>query len=111
MKITKHGKKHDEKYESKTFKCKECNCEFTAGKDEFYEHTTNSWDDAQLSGTICASYKIKHYICSCPECHKIIHMTETKTDYLNCSVTADYNNHTDLVTETSTNTHSVNNKD
>lgn len=77
MKIKKHGKHYQKEEQIKTekFECKECGCEFTAKDDEYYVDygTGNLTSSTTSSITYTWSTTVTDwYICSCPECHKIV---------------------------------------
>ena len=119
MHIKKHGKKYKESENHKeTFKCDKCGCEFTAELDEYYVDSNSGFvcpdnptitltsnyydsvtpthtDNTKISGTDNSSwYKYTWssqdtYVCSCPECHKIVTKRVLKT---NPVITATYAN-------------------
>ena len=85
MNITKHGiVPAKEKLKPMIFKCSICGCEFTADEDEYYIHHKNIWDnfnDRSSTSTNTYVYNstiMDAYICSCPECHKIVIQTKTR---------------------------------
>lgn len=75
MHIIKHGK--NVKVDcTEDFKCKECECEFTAEKDEYYVDFGGG-DYSGSTITLGYTYTWKTtttdiYVCSCPECRKIV---------------------------------------
>lgn len=72
MNVTKHGKDKEEKVIAESFICENCGCEFTAKENEFYvEHRPYSINGLSATYFTCG-YATDKYICSCPECHKII---------------------------------------
>ena len=75
MKITKHGKSTKKQVKYESFKCDKCGCEFEVKEDEYYI------DSSYIGGiglSISNLYE-KTYVCSCPECHKIVKKTENST--------------------------------
>lgn len=84
MKIEKHGKvyyKESEKTEK--FKCDNCGCEFTAKEDEYYiDYNGANYTPINTISTYTISLIAKDiYVCSCPECSKIVKkIHERKTD-------------------------------
>lgn len=71
MKITKHGKKADKvRAGIEEFSCEKCGCEFEAKEDEYYVDNDSSGWNGYLSTTYISTSKT--YVCSCPECHKIV---------------------------------------
>ena len=79
MKITKHGDIVAEKELGKeSFTCANCGCEFTADYDEYYiEKGTCITTSSSLSYTYSTNVTDK-YICSCPECHKIVTKSKSR---------------------------------
>lgn len=70
MEIKKHGKKYQNKDGKETFVCEKCGCEFTAKEDEYYKDGNCSITTSSLIDNL--TYSSCSYICSCPECHKIV---------------------------------------
>lgn len=93
MKITKHGKKFEKKEEKfEDFKCDNCGCEFSVKADEYYVDKGGKDEESYgtLSGSISiSSYIQDYYVCSCPECHKIVKKVSSRlnTNYGNVTVT------------------------
>lgn len=80
MNIIKHGEQSSEKMQTEEFKCGQCGCEFTADYDEYYiERGYNYMTSAALTYTYNAIIT-DSYVCSCPECHKIVVKTKQRTD-------------------------------
>ena len=73
MNIKKHGCNQKEEQQTEEFKCEQCGCEFSAGYDEYYVERGSTWSGnySVLSYTY-SSYVTDKYICSCPECNKIV---------------------------------------
>lgn len=83
MNILKHGENMSLELKTEEFKCKRCGCQFTADYDEYYVSKT---DGSFLKGlgisTTYYTYATSVtdvYICSCPECHKIVTKTKQRT--------------------------------
>ena len=82
MDILKHGESAKENLNQEVFKCEQCGCEFAADYDEYYHYTEK---DVACDGVSNLVYTYKTvvneiYICSCPECRKIV--TKTKTRWI-----------------------------
>ena len=76
MNITKHGVNARDELMIEEFKCKNCGCEFAVDYDEYYVEKGSCFT---TSSSLVYHYSTKVtdvYICSCPECHKIV--TKTK---------------------------------
>lgn len=73
MNIKKHGCNPKEEQQTEEFKCEQCGCEFAAGYDEYYVERGSAWS-GNYSGFsyTYSSYVTDKYICSCPECNKIV---------------------------------------
>jgi hypothetical protein len=100
MKVLNHGSTYKEdkdppKYEK--FKCEKCGCRFSCEEDEYYTDYGTCWPTWTCgSETITTSATIVNsgysstatdiLVCSCPECHKIVKKTKTRTVY-NPSIT------------------------
>ena len=83
MKIIKHGKKFDKKTENKfeDFKCESCGCEFSVKEDEYYIDYGGKDAEAEesLTSITISAYINDYYVCSCPECHKIVKKVSSRT--------------------------------
>ena len=77
MKIKKHGKKYNEEDNFEVFECEKCGCVFRADEDEYYVDSGKLNDGISLTYTVCVN---DTYICSCPECHKIVKKYKDKTN-------------------------------
>ena len=109
MKITKHGK-FTEKDKGEEFTCLNCGCKFTCDKDEYHVESNNWFSNGDNTLTYSATVN-DIYVCSCPECHKIVRKNKAR---LNGSITvtgdgdnykndcATYASSKDLVTPTTT---------
>lgn len=89
MKIKKHGTNISKEYGKEKFVCEYCGCEFVANRDEYYSMTKQSDSCAYLTST-CISYNtttIDIFICSCPECHRILEKERTRDDTDNTEIT------------------------
>ena len=78
MEIKKHGKKYQNKDGKESFVCEKCGCEFTAKEDDYYKDGNCSITTNSLSNYL--AYSSCSYICSCPECHKIVKKTVSSND-------------------------------
>lgn len=83
MNIIKHGENTPLESKTEEFKCEQCGCQFTADYDEYYVSKT---DESLLTGLGISSTYYTYatsatdvYICSCPECHKIVTKTKQRT--------------------------------
>ena len=82
MNIEKHGVVPKNELNTEHFKCENCGCEFYANFDEYYikkgsDFPRNNYD---ISSSVYV-YKVTvtdNYICSCPECHKIVIKTKSR---------------------------------
>lgn len=95
MKIRKHGSEYDKtlkKDNSEKFDCDNCGCEFTAKQDEYYVDCGGAdygtYTNINLNYTISSVIR-DYYVCSCPECHKIVKKVhERKSSYTYATATA-----------------------
>lgn len=79
MKITKHGESK-EKWGLEEFKCGNCGCEFTVDTDEYYvDQGSYGYTHLTSSTYLCQNYLTDTYVCSCPECHKIVTKSKSKS--------------------------------
>ena len=88
MNISKHGVITKEEAKTEKFKCEQCGCEFDADYDEYY---VNKGSQSLFSSVTTYTYSANVtdvYVCSCPECHKIV--TKTKTRAIEVPVTITY---------------------
>ena len=84
MNITKHGEDSKEKLMTEEFECERCGCKFTADYDEYYvEKGTCFTTSASLTYTYSAKVT-DIYVCSCPECHKIVTKTKERINENPC---------------------------
>lgn len=72
MNITKHGENSKDKTMPEEFKCGQCGCEFTADYDEYYVEKESCWTASASTTYVYKATVTDNYICSCPECHKIV---------------------------------------
>ena len=79
MKIIKHGVNDREELNTEEFKCKECGCEFTADYDEYYIHKGSQFSFPSTNTYVYSCKVMDHYVCSCPECHKIVIKEKERT--------------------------------
>lgn len=85
MDILKHGKfEKEEDSAVETFKCHYCGCEFSAKTDEYYIDKASEFDVDKYGITSGTSYVystmvMDTYVCSCPECHKIVKRSVERT--------------------------------
>lgn len=79
MKITKHGKSK-EAWGLEEFKCGNCGCEFAVDTDEYYVDQGSYSDMYSANMTYIYQYALTDtYVCSCPECHKIVTKSKSRT--------------------------------
>ena len=79
MNVTKHGKIEMKLIDAEDFKCGNCGCEFYADEGEYYvEKGTCFTTSSTLTYTYCTNVT-DTYVCSCPECHKIVTKTKQRT--------------------------------
>ena len=84
MNITKHGAESKKELMTEEFECKRCGCKFTADDDEYYvEKGTCFTTSASLTYTYSAKVT-DIYVCSCPECHKIVTKTKERINENPC---------------------------
>ena len=72
MNISKHGNSTKEELNTENFKCEQCGCEFSANYDEYYVEKGSS---IKCPSSLTYVYTVQvtdTYVCSCPECHKIV---------------------------------------
>lgn len=91
MKIKKHGSTYiNNQDKTEEFVCQNCGCKFTVKNDEYYIDyggADNSWV-VSSSITYTWSSTIKdYYVCSCPECHKIVKKVHERQNYNYCTTT------------------------
>ena len=83
MRLIEHGNTHKEdELELEEFKCDQCGCKFEADKTEYYQHESSYSYPLQSSNLSSITYCYPgfiNYICSCPECHKIIVKQKSNT--------------------------------
>lgn len=79
MNITKHGVLSRDELNTETFKCKECGCEFTADYDEYYVEKGSCFTTSSSLVYTYTATATDTYVCSCPECHKIVTKTKQRT--------------------------------
>ena len=78
MNIIKHGEEAKENLMTEEFECGQCGCKFTADYDEYYVEKGSSFT---TSGSTYYTYNATvtdTYVCSCPECHKIVVKTKQR---------------------------------
>lgn len=79
MKITKHGK-NKEAWGLEEFKCGNCGCEFAVDTDEYYvDQGTYNYTYSPSITCLYQNYLTDTYVCSCPECHKIVTKGKSRT--------------------------------
>ena len=85
MKINKHGKKYEESKQEE-FKCDNCGCEFAVEPGECYIdygagviYGSKDWIEISTNYTVSTTVK-DVYVCSCPECHKIVKKEKEHTN-------------------------------
>ena len=81
MNIFKHGKNTPLELKTEEFECEQCGCQFTADYDEYYI-SKGSFITGSSSSSTYYTYTTNvtdTYICSCPECHKIVIKTKQRT--------------------------------
>ena len=81
MNIFKHGENTPLELKTEEFKCAQCGCQFTADYDEYYI-SKGSFITGLGSSSTYYTYTTNvtdTYICSCPECHKIVTKTKQRT--------------------------------
>ena len=80
MNIKKHGVLGDLESKLEEFKCESCGCEFVVNDEEYYIDkgsqfsegiTANSWQ--------YSAFVHDCFVCSCPECYKIVTKTKDRT--------------------------------
>lgn len=76
MVITKHGENAKENLMTEKFKCEQCGCEFSADYDEYYVSRGSSITSSSSLTYVYTTTVTDTYVCSCPECHKIVIKTE-----------------------------------
>ena len=91
MKIKKHGSTYVGQDKTEEFTCQNCGCKFTVKENEYYIDYGGANDSNwTISSTVTYTWSsiIKdYYVCSCPECHKIIKKTHERTNYNYCTLT------------------------
>lgn len=78
MNITKHGSNTKVELNTEEFKCEQCGCEFTADYDEYYVEKGSCFTTSASTTYVYTAYVTDKYICSCPQCHKIIIKTKQR---------------------------------
>ena len=98
MNIIKHGEQASDNLMTEEFECGQCGCKFTADYDEYYVENGSSFTTSSSLTYTYLTTIIDKYVCSCPECHKIVVKTKqrlnenptitlTKTDSITLSGT------------------------
>ena len=72
MNVLKHGVNAETELKKEIFTCEQCGCEFAADYDEYYVNKGSSISGISTTVYTYSSKIIDVYICSCPECHKIL---------------------------------------
>ena len=80
MNINKHGVIKKEDLNTEEFKCEQCGCEFTADYDEYYIEKGTCFTTSSVLTHTYSSTVTDTYICSCPECHKVVAKTKTRIE-------------------------------
>lgn len=86
MNVIKHGEKTPLELKTEEFKCEQCGCQFTTDYDEYYISKGSFITSLGSSSTYYTYMTLgiginvtDTYICSCPECHKIVTKTKQRT--------------------------------
>ena len=92
MKIIKHGNKIEKKKEKfEDFKCDKCGCEFSLKEDEYYvdKGGKDMEDNENAYSVTISAYINDYFVCSCPECHKIVKKVNSRLNknYCDSSIT------------------------
>ena len=79
MIVTKHGETSEIK-DCERFKCNNCNCEFECNTDEYYIDYCGAETPKEIIAVpIDSNISVQdYYVCSCPECHKIVKKVHTR---------------------------------
>ena len=79
MNITKHGSCTEVELNTEEFKCEQCGCEFTADYDEYYVEKGSCFTTSSSLWYVYRTNVVDTYVCSCPECNKIVVKTKQRT--------------------------------
>ena len=79
MNITKHGSCTEVELKKEEFRCEQCGCEFTADYDEYYVEKGSCFTTSSSLTYTYLTTVTDTYVCSCPECNKIVVKTKQRT--------------------------------
>jgi hypothetical protein len=79
MNIIKHGEQAQAELMTENFKCDQCGCEFSADNDEYYVEKGSCFTTTSSLVYMYTATVTDTYVCSCPECHKIVTKTKERT--------------------------------
>lgn len=80
MNITKHGIIMQDVQPVENFKCDQCGCEFAADYDEYYVEKGSCITTSASTTYVYSATVADIYVCSCPECHKIVTKHKQRLD-------------------------------
>lgn len=79
MDIIQYGSKEEKKQKNvEEFTCDNCGCKFKADEDEFYVEKGSCFTTSASTTYVYTANVTDKYICSCPQCHKIIIKTKQR---------------------------------
>lgn len=78
MNIIKHGEEVKDTMIQEEFECSQCGCKFTADYDEYYVEKGSSFTTSSSLTYVYLATITDTYVCSCPECHKIVVKTKQR---------------------------------
>jgi len=78
MNIIKHGEQASDNLMTEEFECGQCGCKFTADYDEYYVEKGSSFTTSSSLTYMYLTTIEDTYVCSCPECHKIVVKTKQR---------------------------------
>ena len=79
MNVIKHGEQAPAELMTENFKCDQCGCEFSSDYDEYYVEKGSCFTTSSSLVYIYTATVTDTYVCSCPECHKIVTKTKQRT--------------------------------
>lgn len=87
MNIIKHGNCSKEELKPEEFRCEQCGCEFSADYDEYHIHKGSQFLSPSTNTYVYSCKVTDNYVCSCPECHKIVVKEKERTVETPCITT------------------------
>lgn len=100
MNISKHGNSTKEELNTENFKCKQCGCEFSANYDEYYVEKGSCLTSSSSLTYVYTAKVTDTYVCSCPECHKIVTMGKQRIIENPCITSSYIGTDSNVVTKT-----------